>query len=60
VFGVLDSARDAAKRLKKWMRPQRRSVDFLAFAGARNRPIPQPLGVVRIIVPWNYPPIRSI
>jgi coniferyl-aldehyde dehydrogenase len=55
VFVTIDSAHDAAKRLKGWMRPRRRSVDFLTYAGARNRLIPQPLGVVGVIVPWNYP-----
>ena len=31
---------------------QRRSV---LYPGARNRLIPQPIGVVGVIVPWNYP-----
>jgi coniferyl-aldehyde dehydrogenase len=55
LFVTLDSAHEAAKRLKSWMRPRRREVDLLAFAGARNRVIPQPLGVIGVIVPWNYP-----
>ncbi len=55
VFGVLDGARDAARRVKRWMKPRRRSVDLLTFAGASNRVIPQPLGVVGVIVPWNFP-----
>jgi coniferyl-aldehyde dehydrogenase len=58
-FGVLDGARDAAKRLKRWMKPRRRSVDLLTFAGASNRVIPQPLGVVGVIVPWNFPLLLS-
>ena len=37
------------------MRPQRRGVDLLLFPGARNRVVPQPLGVVGVIVPWNFP-----
>jgi coniferyl-aldehyde dehydrogenase len=37
------------------MRPQRRAVDLLLFPGARNRVLPQPLGVVGVIVPWNFP-----
>ena len=56
---MIDSAHDAAKRLKTWMRPQRRSVDLLAYAGASNQLIPQPLGVVGVIVPWNYPLMLS-
>ena len=42
-------------RLKAWMRPQRRHVDLMSFPGASNRVIPQPLGVVGVIVPWNFP-----
>ncbi|HSQ72522.1 MAG TPA: aldehyde dehydrogenase family protein, partial [Rubrivivax sp.] len=32
-----------------------RAVDLRAFFGASNRVIPQPLGVVGVIVPWNFP-----
>jgi coniferyl-aldehyde dehydrogenase len=37
------------------MRPQRRPVDWRNFFGASNRVLPQPLGVVGVIVPWNFP-----
>jgi coniferyl-aldehyde dehydrogenase len=37
------------------MKPQRRAIDMRNFFGARNRLIPQPLGVVGCIVPWNFP-----
>ena len=55
IFPSLDGLRDAQRRLARWMRPRRRSVDAILYPGARNRLIPQPLGVVGIIVPWNYP-----
>jgi coniferyl-aldehyde dehydrogenase len=55
MFASLDGLRDAQKRLARWMRPRRRSVDALLYPGARNRLIPQPIGVVGVIVPWNYP-----
>lgn len=42
------------RHLKRWMRPSRRSVGLL-FAPARNTVVRQPLGVVGIMVPWNYP-----
>jgi coniferyl-aldehyde dehydrogenase len=42
------------KHLKKWMAPQRIAT-ALQFMPAKNRLIPQPLGVVGIIAPWNYP-----
>lgn len=40
--------------LKSWMRPQKRKVHY-TFAPASNSVLAQPLGVVGIIVPWNYP-----
>ena len=55
VFGVLGGVHDASKRLKSWMKLRRRGVDHLTFAGASNRLVPQPLGVVGVIVPWNFP-----
>lgn len=45
----------ALGHLRKWMKPQRRHVDLMNYFGARNRVIPQPLGVVGCIVPWNFP-----
>ena len=49
----------AAKRLKKWMKPSRRSVG-LQFMPASAKVIYQPLGVVGVIVPWNYPLFLAI
>ena len=51
---VLGEIKHAARHLKKWMAPQRVST-ALQFMPARNRLMPQPLGVVGIIAPWNYP-----
>ncbi|QJD59605.1 coniferyl aldehyde dehydrogenase [Pseudomonas sp. gcc21] len=42
------------KHLNNWVKPSRRNVG-LAFQPATARVIYQPLGVVGIIVPWNYP-----
>lgn len=55
IFPVLDGIEHTLKHLKHWMKPQRRSVDLRNFLGARNRVVPQPLGVVGCIVPWNFP-----
>ena len=55
IFPAIDGIDHVLKHLKKWMRPQRRGVDWRTFPGARNRVIPQPLGVVGVIVPWNFP-----
>lgn len=51
---VLGEIKHAAKHLKKWMAPQHVPTT-LQFMPARNRLIPQPLGVIEIIAPWNYP-----
>ncbi|MDD1649025.1 MAG: coniferyl aldehyde dehydrogenase [Methylococcaceae bacterium] len=42
------------KRLSRWMRPSRRHVS-LQFQPASARVVYQPLGVVGIMVPFNYP-----
>src|SRR5882757_1710752 len=44
----------ASQHLKAWMAP-RRVATALQFWPAKNRLIPQPLGVVGVIAPWNYP-----
>lgn len=55
----LDGIDYACKRIKRWMRPARRKVG-LAFQPARAQVVYQPLGVVGVIVPWNYPLFLSI
>lgn len=55
VFPVLAEIEHALHGLKDWMRPRRRDADWRAYPGARNEVIPQPMGVVGIVVPWNYP-----
>lgn len=41
------------RRLKRWMKPQRRSTSLL-MATTKAMVYYQPLGVVGVIVPWNY------
>lgn len=46
----------ARKHVADWMRPERRSVQFpLGLLGARAWIEYQPLGVVGVISPWNFP-----
>ena len=47
------------KRLKGWMRPERRHPGLL-LAPARVEVHYQPLGVVGIMVPWNFPVMLSL
>jgi coniferyl-aldehyde dehydrogenase len=44
----------ASRRLRGWMKPSRRHVG-MAFQPAAAKVIYQPLGVIGLIVPWNYP-----
>ncbi|MCX7144989.1 MAG: coniferyl aldehyde dehydrogenase [Sulfuritalea sp.] len=46
LFPSLESIRHTRSHFGAWMKPQRKSASII---------IPQPLGVVGIIVPWNYP-----
>lgn len=54
VFPSLSAIRHALRHGRRWMKP-RRSLASLAFLPASTELRPQPLGVVGIIVPWNYP-----
>ena len=54
VMTTLDEIKYLRKHLRRWMRPQRRGVN-LTFRPARGEIRQQPLGVVGIVAPWNYP-----
>lgn len=57
VAGSIGPLRHAQKHLARWMRPQKRKVGPfpLNLLGARARVEYQPLGVVGVISPWNFP-----
>lgn len=54
IFPLINSLRYCRKKLRKWTKPEKRHVSWL-FKPARAKLFPQPLGVVGIVVPWNYP-----
>jgi coniferyl-aldehyde dehydrogenase len=54
LFVVRAGIRHTLSHLKGWMR-QRRVATTMPFLPGRNRLVPQPLGVVGIVSPWNYP-----
>jgi len=54
LFPSFEAIRHARRHLKSWMKPERRAVSMWFLPG-RARVMHQPLGVVGIIVPWNYP-----
>jgi coniferyl-aldehyde dehydrogenase len=54
IVPTLNAIRHARKNLARWMRPERRRIDPL-FQPASARVRHEPLGVIGIISPWNYP-----
>lgn len=54
IMTTLDEVAYLRRKLRRWMRPERRGVNW-AFLPARAEIRRQPLGVVGIVAPWNYP-----
>jgi len=53
-FVTVQAIRYAREHLREWMEPEERQVGW-AFMPASAEVVYQPLGVVGIISPWNYP-----
>src|SRR4051812_38058126 len=54
IFPSLEAIGHARRHLRAWMRARRARTNFWFLPG-RSRVMMQPLGVVGIVVPWNYP-----
>jgi coniferyl-aldehyde dehydrogenase len=54
VFPSLNEIKGALREGRKWMQPRRAGVSIW-FLPASAHIQPRPLGVVGIVVPWNYP-----
>jgi coniferyl-aldehyde dehydrogenase len=59
IIPVLNAIRYTRRNLGAWMRPETRPVD-LTFQPGRAWIRYEPLGVIGIIVPWNYPLLLSL
>ena len=56
IAGAIAPLNHAAKSLDRWMKRERRPVQFpLGLLGARAWVEMQPKGVVGVIAPWNFP-----
>lgn len=56
IFPAVHALKFARKNVERWMRPQRCALGFPNLApGASARILYQPLGVVGIVSPWNFP-----
>jgi coniferyl-aldehyde dehydrogenase len=56
---TLSAIRHARRHVAGWMRPQRRATGF-NFLPGRSRVRYEPLGVVGIVSPWNYPLLLAV
>lgn len=54
IMGSLKAITYARKHLKSWMKTRKKAVD-ITFKPATAKIVPQPLGVVGIMSPWNFP-----
>ena len=59
IFPALEAIAHARKHLRSWMVPRRARTSFWFLPG-RSRVVMQPLGMVGIVVPWNYPVYLAI
>jgi len=51
---VLSEMNHSLRNLEKWMRPKRKNTNLVNFLSS-SFVIREPLGVVLVIAPWNYP-----
>lgn len=54
VFPAIEEIKHTRRHFHKWMKVRKVSVS-LNFKPATARVMPQPRGVVGVVVPWNYP-----
>jgi coniferyl-aldehyde dehydrogenase len=54
IGSVVETIKYLHRNLRRFMRPERRGTTMVFFPGS-NRVVYQPLGVVGIVAPWNYP-----
>jgi len=54
LFTTIAGIHHSARHVASWMRSERRSVPFYFLPG-RAKVVYQPLGVIGILSPWNYP-----
>ncbi|HQN13174.1 MAG TPA: coniferyl aldehyde dehydrogenase [Quisquiliibacterium sp.] len=54
IWPSLEEIKSALRHGRRWMKPRRAGVGRWFLPGS-GRILPQPLGVVGVLVPWNYP-----
>ncbi len=59
IYVTVESFRHARKHLRRWMKPRRRHAPLTLGLG-RASVQPQPVGIVGVMAPWNYPVMLSL
>ena len=59
ICSSVDEIRHMKKRFPKWMKSERRPVSLTSWPG-RAQLIKQPLGIIGVVIPWNYPLFLAI
>lgn len=59
IFPAIEALDHARRHLREWMAPRRRPTSLWFLPGTSSI-VPQPLGVVGIVVPWNYPILLAV
>ena len=54
IFFLQTALAHARRHLRRWMTPRRVPTSFHSLPGT-SRILPQPVGVVGVVSPWNYP-----
>lgn len=54
VFPIVSHLKTARSKLRDWMKPEKVPVSWLFVPGSASI-VHEPLGVVGIVAPWNYP-----
>lgn len=61
ITGTLSPIRHAREHVRQWMKPSRRAVPLIMrLTGAKAEVFFQPLGVVGVVSPWNFPLTLSL
>lgn len=58
-FPLMDEIRFLKRNLRRWMKPRSVSANW-QFKPSRAKIVYQPLGVVGIVGPWNYPVLLTL
>src|SRR3984893_17118573 len=59
IFPLIEALNAAIKHVGRWMKPSRRRVG-LAMLPSSAQVVYQPLGVIGVVTPWNYPLLLSV